>query len=133
MCFCGKKEDAQKPVPLFLYGKELPWVATATHLGHELHDGGSMSYDIKCKGNGFISKSSEVRESFSFAHPTVIIRTIGLYCSDYYGAMLMNFQSREAEPLFFSLEDCCKASMECPKGNSQLHARSPTRCRCHKC
>ena len=68
MCFCGKKEDAQKPVPLFLYGKELPWVATATHLGHELHDGGSMSYDIKCKGNGFISKSSEVRESFSFAH-----------------------------------------------------------------
>ena len=32
----GKKKNLPKPAPLILSGKELPWVATATHLGHEL-------------------------------------------------------------------------------------------------
>ena len=97
---CGKQKDSVKPAPLTLYGKELPWVSTATHLGHEFHEDGSMSYDVKCKKNSFISRSSEVRESFSFAHPTEIIRATGLYCCDFYGAMVMNLNSKEYPHLY---------------------------------
>ena len=36
-----------KPVPLQLYGVDLPWVDKATHLGHELHSACYMDYDIQ--------------------------------------------------------------------------------------
>ena len=35
---CGKSKTAEKPAPLFLDGKELPWVDSAVHLGNVLHD-----------------------------------------------------------------------------------------------
>ena len=41
----GKKTALRKPVNLQLYGKPLPWVAHATHLGHEFHEDGSMNMD----------------------------------------------------------------------------------------
>jgi hypothetical protein len=31
---CGKVNNVQCPVPLQLYGVDLPWVTSATHLGH---------------------------------------------------------------------------------------------------
>ena len=40
----GKRKKLAKPAPLTLYGKELPWVASATHLGHELHETGTMDH-----------------------------------------------------------------------------------------
>ena len=43
--FVGKKK-IDKPVPLCLYGRELPWVSTATHLGVELSEDGTMDTDI---------------------------------------------------------------------------------------
>ena len=42
---CGTKKNLVKPAPLTLCGTELPWVSTATHLGHELHETGSMEHD----------------------------------------------------------------------------------------
>ena len=35
---CGQNSGLAKPSPLFLGGSVLPWVPTATHLGHELHE-----------------------------------------------------------------------------------------------
>ena len=34
---CGSNKKLQKPSPLTLYGKELPWVASGVHLGNVLH------------------------------------------------------------------------------------------------
>ena len=34
--FCGKADFENYPANLYLDGKALPWVKTATHLGHEL-------------------------------------------------------------------------------------------------
>ena len=36
----GRRTDLAKPAPLLLCGKALPYVAHATHLGHELHEDG---------------------------------------------------------------------------------------------
>ena len=46
---CGSSKKKQKPVPLMLNGKELPWVESALHLGHVLHESGSMDQDTKAK------------------------------------------------------------------------------------
>ena len=45
----GKNNTLQKPVPLILDGKELPWVTSASHLGRELHESGDMNHDASLK------------------------------------------------------------------------------------
>ena len=54
---CGRHVGLAKPAPLYLNGKILPWVSSATHLGHEIHESGSMEYDSKVKRAKFISDS----------------------------------------------------------------------------
>ena len=85
--FCGKKK-LEKPAPLTLYGRELPWVSSATHIGHILSEEGTMERDIKEKKAMFITRSTEVRETFSFAHPEEILNAVKVYCCDHYGSML---------------------------------------------
>ena len=83
---CGHLKKA-KPVNLQLYGVDLPWVKTATHLGHELSWECNMEEDMRCKRGAFISKSTEVSESFDFAQPNQILQAVRTYCFDLYGAM----------------------------------------------
>ena len=40
---CGRQTDLPKPAPLLLCGRPLPWVPSAIHLGHELHESGESS------------------------------------------------------------------------------------------
>ena len=53
---CGKKKLV-KPAPLSLYGRELPFVRNATHLGNELCEDGTMDMDMKEKTAAFITRS----------------------------------------------------------------------------
>ena len=58
---CGNNKRLPKPADISLCGRALPWVASATHLGHELHESGEMTYDSKVKRAQYIGKSVEVR------------------------------------------------------------------------
>ena len=58
---CGTKKNLVKPAHLTLGGRELPWVTTATHLGHELHETGTMEHDALIKRAIFIKNSFDVR------------------------------------------------------------------------
>ena len=40
----GKRKNLIKPAPLLRGGRELPWVQSASHLGHELHETGNMEH-----------------------------------------------------------------------------------------
>ena len=62
----------QKPVPLQLCGRALPWVARAEHLGHALSEDGTMKQDAREKRAHFIDSSEKIHETFSFAHPLVL-------------------------------------------------------------
>ena len=76
MFMCGKVNQVKYPVPLQLYGVDLPWVTNAVHLGHHLHQSCKMEYDIDIKRAKFIDTSTEIREMFSFAHPEQIINSV---------------------------------------------------------
>ena len=43
----GRSKTKQKPVNLILDGKMLPWVESALHLGHVLHESGTMDQDLE--------------------------------------------------------------------------------------
>ena len=63
----GKMRNLVKPAPLELCGHQLPWVQSAVHLGHELHESGVMDHDTVVKRAQFIDKSVEVRSMFDWA------------------------------------------------------------------
>ena len=82
MCGLNKEE---KSAALTLNGEELPWVESAQHLGHVLHESGGMDKDIRAKRAAFIANSTECRESFSFASPCEILKAVKVYVGSHHG------------------------------------------------
>ena len=112
---CGKSRNLEKPVPLHLCGRELPWVSSATHLGHEIHESGSMEHDAEVKRAIFIGNSVEIRESFSFASPVEILSAMKVYCSSFYGSMLWDLNGEGASKLFNSWTTAVKLTWDVPR------------------
>ena len=104
-----------KPAPLQLYGVDLPWVASATHLGHKLHQDCSMDYDSKCKRGRFIENSTSMRETFKFARPDQILQAIQVHCFDMYGSMLWNLYGEQAEQYYRCWNTCVKLCWDVPR------------------
>ena len=85
----------QKPAPLMLCGRALPWVARAEHLGHALSEDGTMRQDAREKRARFIDMSVKIRETFAFAHPVEQIEAVSKYCTSVYGSNLYDFSDPE--------------------------------------
>ena len=85
-----------RPAPLQLSGSPLPWVERAEHLGHALHQDGTMRQDCREKRAQFIDTSSKIREAFSFAHPSEQILAVEKYCTAVYGSNLWDLGGNEA-------------------------------------
>ena len=88
------------PKPLKLYGKDLPWVSHATHLGHELSKDGTMELDANMKRGQFISNSMDIRSMFSFALPDQILKAVYIvviFMGQCYGIYMVNEQVKSSE------------------------------------
>jgi hypothetical protein len=112
---CGKVNNVQYPVPLQLYGVDLPWVTSATHLGHELHQAGNMEHDARVKRAIFIENSIEIREMFWFAHPAQVLQAVNVYSCHFYGSMLWNLYGPGAGQVFRSWNTCVKLAWDVPR------------------
>ena len=69
----------------------------AEHLGHALHEDGTMSQDCREKRASFIDSSVKTREVFSFAHPADQITAVEKYCTAAYGSNIWDLGGRECE------------------------------------
>ena len=95
-----KLRNRPRPAALCLYGVELPWVASAAHLGHDLHQDASLEFDCKGKRGIFIQNSTNIRETFKFADPVQILKAVQVYCCDFYGSMLWDLYGDKAQQLY---------------------------------
>ena len=111
----GKRRGLSKPAPLTLCGDQLPWVQSAVHLGHELHESGVMDHDATVKRAQYIDKSVEVRTMFDFAAPAEVLQAIKTYCSDYYGSMLWDLGGDKASQLYTAWDTAVKLTWSCPR------------------
>ena len=111
----GSMKNVVYPVKLKLYNEDLPWVETATHLGHELHQMCDMDFDCKVKRARLIDTSTDIREVFSFAHPDQILSATNVYASHFYGAMLWDFTSEICSQVFRSWNTCIKLAWNVPR------------------
>ena len=111
----GKRRGLTKPSPLMLCGHQLPWVSSASHLGHELHESGLMEHDVIVKRAQFIDKSVEVRNMFELAAPAEVLVALKTYCSDFYGSMLWDLGSEKASQVFNAWDTAVKLTWSCPR------------------
>ena len=47
-----------------------------------------MDLDTKMKKAAFISKSTKIRDTFSFSSPVEVLRAVKFFAGDLYGAMI---------------------------------------------
>jgi hypothetical protein len=113
---CGRQTGLPKPAPIPLCGQLLPYVPTASHLGHELHESGLMDHDARTKRAQYIGQSVEVRQTYSFASPAEVLRALDLYCSSYYGSMLWDLGTVAALQFFNTWAVNVKLAWNLPRG-----------------
>ena len=111
----GKRRGLSKPSPLILCGDQLPWVQSAVHLGHELHESGLMDHDVAVKRAQFVDKSVEIRDMFEWAAPAEVLQALKTYCSDFYGAMLWNLGGDKASMVYSAWDNAVKLTWSCPR------------------
>ena len=97
-------------------GKNLPWVKRADHLGHVIHEDGTMRQDCVEKRGRFIDESCKIRETFNFAHPEEKLAAVEKYCCSMYGSNLWDLRSREAEMVFNSWKTSVKLAFDVHRG-----------------
>ena len=112
---CGGNKNLQKPVNLTLCGSKLPWVQSATHLGHELHESGEMENDVNVKRAKFIDTAADIADTFSFASPVEVLTATKLYACSLYGSMTWNLYGEKAGQLFRSWNTCVKLAWNVPR------------------
>ena len=112
----GTKRDLVKPDPLTLSGRELPWVVSANHLGHILHESGKMEYDTSIKRATFIDATVQVREMFKFASPVEVLAAFKVFCCSFYGCMLWDLGGEAASKVFRAWSTAVKLAWEVPRG-----------------
>ena len=112
--FCGQKRNIEKPAPLILCGKELPFVRQADHLGNILTEMGNMEQDSAVKRATFIRNSCEIRETFKNAAPQEILKALKLYCNSFYGSSLWDLNSIKAKQMYSAWDYTVKLVWDCP-------------------
>ena len=98
-------------------------MAHATHLGHELHENGTMTMDTNMRRGAFIGKCMEVQEAFSFAAPAEVLGAVKLYCGDLYGGMLARLDSPEATKLMNCWGTCVKDVWGLDRATHRVYTR----------
>jgi hypothetical protein len=104
-----------RPLPLQLCGRPLPWVERSDHLGHALHQDGTMAQDAKEKRAQFIDSSVKIREGFGFAHPVEQIIAVEKYCTAMYGSNLWDLGSPEGSMMVNAWRTGHKLAWDVPR------------------
>ena len=73
-----------------------------------------MDKDARCKRAQFIDRTSDIRETFSFAHPEQVIKAGQVYCSDVYGFMLYDLTSQSSQSYLKSWNTFVKLAWNVP-------------------
>ena len=110
----GSKRNLEKPAPLTLCGRVLPWVNQADHLGNTLTVQGDMEQDAAIKRAQFISSSVQIREVFKFASPAEVVKSMKIYSNSFYGSSLWDLSGEKAKQVYSAWNQTVKLIWGCP-------------------
>ena len=110
----GNKRNVEKPAPLKLCGRELPYVKEADHLGNIITENGDMDKDAAIKRAAFVQSSVQIREQFKFAAPADIIKALKVHSNSFYGSNLWDLNGDKASQLYAAWNTTIKMVWNCP-------------------
>ena len=90
-------------------------VECASHLGHTLHESGTMDQNARVARAKLIDQLVDIQHSFFFASPVEILRAYQVYCSSHYGSMLWDLSGDSATQYFNSWTTGVKLAWQCPR------------------
>jgi hypothetical protein len=73
-----------------------------------------MDHDTKVKRAEFIVKSTEIRETFGFASPVEVLRSVKVFAGDLYGSMLWKLGGDMAKQVYYAWNTCIKLAWQVP-------------------
>ena len=111
----GKRQNKAKPAPLYLCGRELPFVSQAEHLGNMLTEQGDMEQDSSIKRAQFIQGSVKTRELFKFAAPSEVVKALKVYNSSFYGSNLWDLEGDKTRQVYTAWNTAVKLAWGCPQ------------------
>ena len=102
------------PTRLSLYNLTLPWVKSATHLGHTITIDENTSTDILSNKAIFNTKVHELRQELGDQHPEVFIGLVQTYLTSMYGSNLWDLYHNSANRLFSAWNFLIKETFNLP-------------------
>ena len=87
-----------------------------------------MNHDMSVKRAEFISKSTEIRESFSFASPVEVLKAVKVFVGDFYGSNLWRLGSQGAARVYNSWNKCIKLAWNVPHGTHTYFVEHTLNC-----
>ena len=76
-----------------------------------------MELDAKMKRAQFIENSTEIREMFSFAHPSQVLRSVQMYSCHFYGSMLWDLFGEMTGQVCRTWNTCVKLAWGIPRSS----------------
>ena len=119
--FFTRKRSSDQIKNVTLNGDNLPWVATAKHLGNHLSSKLNFSSyspetktDILCKRAILFDKVHQISQQFGFYKPELLINLISIYSTALYGSTLWQLASEEHLKLNRSWNTAAKIVWDLP-------------------
>ena len=107
-CVHFNKSQDDKPAPVKLCGRPLPWWDKVEHLGHWVNYTGTQEQDCNTARASFIGQSNEILNMFEFASPQQKLAAVQLYCCAWYGSTLWDLYGPAAEKVYRTWSTTCK-------------------------
>ena len=82
-----------------------------------------MSHDVKNRRYSYIDKTTNLRNTFSFAHPKQILSAVTKYCGDHYGVILSNLYEEPAQQYFRCWGTCVKLAHSVPRSTHRYFVK----------
>ena len=119
--FFSRTKSSDQIRNVVLNGDNLPWVATAKHLGNHLSSKINFSSyspetksDLLCKRAILFDKVHEIQQQFGYCNPRVIIKLLSIYSTALYGSSLWQLASEEHHKLVRSWNTAVKIVWDLP-------------------
>ena len=103
-----------KPAPFLLNGKQLPTVESWQHLGHLLHQDGTLRHDLEEKRRAIIGRIHNLQQEIGNQHPTVYFALLRSYVFHLYGCQLWDISDDSCNKLWAVWHRTIKLAYDLP-------------------
>ena len=74
-----------------------------------------MDTDVRGKRAAFVTRSTEITETFGFASPLEVLKAVKFYTCDFYGSMLWDLGGDQVKQLLNCWSTCVKLAWNVPR------------------